>query len=96
LLETEQKMNWKTITAAAVVSASIAAPAFAQRVDLYYGGGAPYQRAPQTSYRSYDVLPGSYAPRNNDEWQNQGNFGFSGRDPLRVGGESPNPNPPGS
>lgn len=83
----------KTIAAAAVLSASIAAPALAQRVDPYNGGGTPYRGA-QQYYRSYDVPPGSYAPRNNDEWRNQENFGFSGRDPARVGGESPNLNPP--
>lgn len=38
--------------------------------------------------------PGSYAPRNNQEFWNQENFGFSGRDPSRVGGDSPNLNPP--
>jgi len=81
----------KTITVAAVLSASIAAPAFAQRVDPYHGGGMLYRGAQQ-----YDVPPGSYAPRNNDEWRNQQNFGFSGRDPSRLGGESPNLNPSGS
>ena len=82
----------KTITAAVVLSASIAAPAFA--LDAYQSyGGAPYRQAPQY-YRSYDVPPGSYAPRNNQEWWNQENFGFSGRDTSRVGGESPNLNPP--
>jgi hypothetical protein len=86
----------KTITAAVVLAASIAAPAFAQRVDPYDGGGAPYRGGIQQSYQSYDVPPGSYAPRNDDEWRNQQNFGFSGRDPSRVGGESPNLNPPGS
>jgi hypothetical protein len=80
----------KTITAAVVLSASIAAPALAQ--DAFYGG-APYRHAPQY-YRSYDVPPGSYAPRNKQEYWNQQNFGFSGRDPSRVGGESPNLNPP--
>ena len=81
----------KTITAAVVLSASIAAPAFAQ--DAYQYGGAPYRHAPQY-YRSYSVPPGSYAPRNNQEFWNQENFGFSGRDPSRVGGDSPNLNPP--
>ena len=89
-------MNWKTIATAAVVTASLAAPAFAQQVDPSYGGGAPYRQVPQTYYRNYDVPPGSYAPRNNDEYWNQENFGFSGRDPSRAGGVSPNLNPSGS
>jgi hypothetical protein len=86
-------MNWtNTISAAALVTASIATPAFAQTA---YGprAGAPYDHG-QTYYRSNDVPPGSYAPRNGDEYRNQENFGFSGRDPSRVGGESPNLNPP--
>lgn len=88
-------MNWiKTIAAAAVVSASVAAPAFAQEAYLSYG--APYRDAAQTYYRSYDVPPGSYAPRNSDEYWNQENFGFSGRDTSRAGSESPSVNPPGS
>jgi hypothetical protein len=81
----------KTITAAVVLSASIVAPALAQ--DAYQSfGGAPYRYAPQY-YRSYDVPPGSYAPQNDQELWNQRNFGFSGRDPSRVGGGSPNLNP---
>jgi hypothetical protein len=79
----------KTITAAVVLSASIAAPAFAQDAYQSYSG-APYRHAPTLYYRSYNVPPGSYAPRDNDEFWNQENFGFSGRDPSRVGGESPN------
>jgi hypothetical protein len=77
----------KTITAAVVLSASIVAPAFAQEAYRSYGS-APYQPAPQTYYRSYD------APRNNDQYWHQQNFGFSGRNPSRVGGVSPNLNPP--
>jgi hypothetical protein len=81
----------KTITAVVVLSASIAGPAFAQDAYQSYAG-APYRHAPY--YRSYDVPPGSYAPRNNQEFWNQENFGFSGRDPSRVGGESPDLNRP--
>jgi hypothetical protein len=82
----------KTITAAVVLSASIAVPALAQDAYQSYAR-APYRHAPQY-YRSYEVPPGSYAPRNNQEFWNQENFGFSGGDPSRVGGDSPNLNPP--
>ena len=81
----------KSVAAAVALSASIAAPAFAQDYQFY--SGAPYRHAPRY-YRSYDVPPGSYAPRNNQEFWNQENFGFSGRDPSRTGGESSNLNPP--
>jgi hypothetical protein len=37
-----------------------------------------------------DFLP----PQNNDEYRNLQNFGFTGRNPSRVGGESPSLNPP--
>lgn len=84
----------RTIAAAAAVSASVVAPAFAQGTYRY--SGAPYEDASQTYHRSYDVPPGSYAPRNSDEYRNQQNFGFSGRDTSRTGGESPSVNPPGS
>lgn len=80
----------KLIGAAAILSVSIAAPTFAQ--DAFEG--APYRHAPPTYYRSYDVPPGSYAPRNSDEWRDQQNYGFSGRDPSRVGGADPDLNPP--
>jgi len=89
----------KRIGAVVVLSAAIAAPAFGQEVYQSYNGapyGYGYARAPQPYYRNYDVPPGSYAPRNNDEYRNQENFGFSGRDPSRVGGETPNLNPSGS
>ena len=86
----------KTIGAAAILSAAIAAPAFAQDAYGTYDGALPYQQAPRTYDRSYDVPPGSYAPRTMDQYRNQENFGFSGRDPSRVGGESPNLNPPGN
>ncbi len=87
-------IRMKMIAAAAVASAALGAPAFAQVV--YTPFGAPYRDAPRTYYRSYDVPPGSYAPRNTDEYWNQRNFGFSGRDTSRVGGDSPSVNPPGS
>jgi hypothetical protein len=90
-----QMNRMKTISAAIILSASVAAPAFAQEAG--YGAPAPYQRgvAPQTYYRSYGQVPGSYMPpRDNQEYWNLQNFGTTGRDPSRVGGESPSLNPP--
>ena len=86
----------KTISAAVLLSAAVAAPAFAQDADMY--GAQPYAgpvRHSQLFYRSYgqpnpDFLP----PRNNLEYWNLQNFGFTGRDPSRVGGNSPSLNPP--
>jgi hypothetical protein len=92
----------KVISAAVVLSATIAGPVFAQ--DVEYGpaaGAAPYvahgpgSRA-QTFYRSYDRAPGDYLPGDIDQHRNLQNFGFSGRDPSRVGGQSPNLTPPGN
>lgn len=82
----------KAIATAALMSATVAAPAFSQQVDPAYSG-APYGRG---YYRSYDVPPGSYAPRDTDEYWNQRNFGFSGRDRSRTGGVTPNLKPSGS
>ena len=83
----------KAISAAALLSATIATPVFAQTYRPY--AGAPYERG--TFYRSYDQVPGDYLPpRNTDEYWNLENHGFTGRDPSRVGGESPNLNPPGN
>jgi hypothetical protein len=51
----------------------------------------------QTYYRSYDqVNPDYLPPRDIDEYRNLQNFGLSGRDPSRVGGETPNLHPPGN
>jgi hypothetical protein len=88
----------KASSAAAFVFAAIATPAFAQE---FYG---PYVAAPYgavgpapTYYRSYGQVPGDYLPpRNTEEYWNLVNHGFTGRDPSRVGGESPNLNPPGN
>ena len=83
----------KLISAAAIMAA-IAAPAFAQEA---YG---PYVSPPDgwgpIYYRTYDVPPGSYAPRDNEQFWNEVNHGFSGRDPSRTGGVSPNLMPLGN
>lgn len=90
----------KTISAIAAISAAIAGPASAQDAGAigpaYHGH---YGRAyDQRNFRgAYDQLNGPFyaAPQTDDE-RNIENFGFSGRDPSRVGGESPWLNPSGS
>lgn len=84
----------KIISAAAFLASAVAAPAFAQEA-YPPSANAPYARGPMY-YRSYDVPPGSYAPRDTDEYWNERNFGFSGRDPARTGGVTPNLKPSGS
>ena len=101
----------KTIAAAAIFSASLAAPVFAQNVGNMnnvgasgsYAGPASYARYGregrlQRFYRSYNqMVPGVVAPPSTSQaYRNMENFGFSGRDPSRVGGYNPNLNPPGS
>jgi hypothetical protein len=84
----------KIISAVTLISAAVAAPAFAQ--ETYPPAvNAPYARGPMY-YRSYDVPPGSYAARDTDEYWNERNYGFSGRDPSRTGGVTPNLKPSGS
>jgi hypothetical protein len=86
----------KMISAAVLLSATVASPVFAQDGDTYGPSATPYAaRHPQTFYRSYSqVNPDFLPPRNNDEYRNLQNFGFTGRNPSRVGGESPSLNPP--
>jgi hypothetical protein len=79
----------KTLSAAIILSATVATPVFAQ--PTYHG-------------RAYDRYRGAYnqlsgpsfaAPQTQEEWNIQ-NFGFSGRDRSRVGGEDPSLRPSGS
>jgi hypothetical protein len=95
--EGDQEMTRiKLISAAAVIaSAAFAAPAFAQEV---YGPYVvpPYERGPVVYERSFNVPPGSYAPEDNEQFWNEVNHGFSGRDPSRTGGVSPNLKPAGN
>jgi hypothetical protein len=82
----------KAISAAVIVAAGIAAPAFAQ--EFYGPYVAPYG---PTYYRSFGQVPGNYLPpRNTDEYWNLVNHGFTARDPSRVGGDSPSVKPPGN
>ena len=106
-------MNYmRTIAAAAILSASIASPVFAQEVgNVNYVGAAygshvrpaPYgghsrEARLQRFYRSYNqVGPSVVAPPVAGEaFHNLQGFGLAGRDPSRVGGYNPNLNPSGS
>ncbi len=85
----------KAISAAALLSAILATPVFAQGYRPYIGG--PYGRGPDGFYGAYGQAPGDYLPpRNADEYWNLVNHGFTGRDPSRVGGSSPSLRPSGN
>ena len=52
-------------------------------------------RGAYDQYRgAYDQSNGPSAPLTPEQERNKEDFGISGRDPSRVGGESPNLNPP--
>jgi hypothetical protein len=53
-----------------------------------------YRDAYDQYRRTYDQSNGSSAPLTAEEERNKEDFGFSGRDPSRVGGEDPSLNPP--
>jgi hypothetical protein len=79
----------KALSAAIILSAAIAAPVLAQNAN--YRGSYD-----QDFRRAYDQSKESYArPLTDDERRNLENFGFSGRDPSRVGGEDPYLHPGG-
>ena len=75
----------KTISAAMILSVSVAAPAFAATHHVTNFRGA-YNQMTDESF----AVPSTQAERNIQ------NFGFSGRDPSRVGGWDPSLNPSGS
>jgi hypothetical protein len=86
----ETKMTkMKALSAVVILSAAVATPVFAQ---------------PTHHGRSYDQFRGSYNQLNGPSYaapdaqarRNIEDFGFSGRDPSRVGGEDPSLNPSGS
>jgi hypothetical protein len=83
-------IGMKTIGAVAILAAAVASPVFAQ------DARTPGHRMEQHKlYQSYDQVNAPYAaPRTKDESWNLENFGITGRDPSRVGGESPWLNPP--
>jgi hypothetical protein len=81
----------KALSAVMILSAAVATPLFAQPAHH----GRAYDRS--NFHGSYNQLsePTYAIPRTRDE-RNIENFGFSGRDPSRVGGEDPSLNPPGT
>ena len=73
----------KTLSAIAVLSAMIATPVFAQNADVR---GSRMEQ--HKFYRTYNQVNAPYAaPLTNDEYWNLQNFGTTGRDPSRIGGE---------
>lgn len=83
----------KTLSAVLILSAAVAAPALAQTPSHH---SRTYDESGfRGAYNQLDT-PFYAAPRTNDFYWNGENFGFSGRDRSRVGGESPSLNPSGS
>ena len=79
----------KTFSAVVILSAAVATPVFAQ--PTHHG------RAYDRFRGAYNQLNGpSYAIPETRAGRNIENFGFSGRDPSRVGGWDPSLNPSGS
>ena len=81
----------KTLSAIAVISAAIATPVFAQdgigpRHGLKLKPVMNYRLNYRRAYNQSNA-PFYARPLTNEERLNIENFGFSGRDPSRVGGE---------
>jgi hypothetical protein len=99
-------IRMKALSTVIILSTAFATPAFARG-----GIGSDYDLSlqPITNYRSnfrsydqnfrgsYDQSGASYhaAPLTSEEHRNLEDFGFSGRDPSRVGGEDPYLHPGG-
>lgn len=81
----------KALGAVAILCAAIASPAFAHDT----GTSVRVSRiAHHKFYHSYNQSNASYAaPMTNEEYWNLQNFGTTGRDRSRVGGEDPDLNP---
>ena len=77
----------KTLSAAIILSAAVATPVLAQPA---HHGRANYRGAYNQLIEPSYAVPSTQAERNIE------NFGFSGRDPSRVGGEDPSLRPSGS
>jgi hypothetical protein len=97
-------LKFTALGAIAIVSAAVASPVFAQDAGMAQNEGMV---RPAHHGRGYDQrnFRGAYnydqpndrfdtAPLTNEEYRNLENFGMSGRDPSRIGGESPWLNPP--
>ena len=96
-----------TLSAVMMFSAAVASPVFAQDEAGVPGPGSRYglepQAGPTPHIRAEDNYRGaqnqlngpSYTtPETQEDKRNIEDFGFSGRDPSRVGGEDPSLNPP--
>jgi len=81
-----------TLGVALLLSAVIASPVFAQDTTVRPHHARAYDQANFDGAYNQQ-LNGDYAPKTSEEMRNLENFGFSGRDPSRVGGENPNLNP---
>jgi hypothetical protein len=80
-------IKMKALGAAIILSAAVVTPVFAQDAGAI-GPGNRYglEPRPVTTYRgAYDQSEAR--PLTNEERRNIEDFGFSGRDPSRVGGE---------
>ena len=77
----------KTLTAVIILSTAVATPVFAK-------GGTYHNRSFRGAYNQM-TEPSFAVPRSQAE-RNIENFGFSGRDPSRVGGWDPSLHPSGS
>jgi hypothetical protein len=89
--------NFKTLTAIVIFSAAVATPVFAQDANVTAPTHHARAVAPQNFRGAYNQVGGApydNAPQTREELINQQNFGFSGRNPARVGGENPDLNPP--
>jgi hypothetical protein len=88
--------KFKTLTAIAIFSAAVATPVFAQDTNVtaptHHGRAVDHQNF-RGAYNQSGT-PYDNAPQTHEELINQQNFGFSGRNPARVGGENPDLNPP--
>jgi hypothetical protein len=87
----------KTLSALIILSAAVATPVFAQDAGVR-GPGSRYGSESQTGPRgAYNQLNGpSYASQralDSEDKRDIETFGFSGRDPSRVGGEDPDLKP---
>jgi hypothetical protein len=84
-----QMTKMKALSTVVILSAAIATPVFAQ---------GPHHGRAQDQFRgAYNQLNGSvYAAPDAQDRRNVEDFGFSGRDPSRPGGEDPSLNPSGS
>jgi hypothetical protein len=77
--------KFKTFSAVMILSAAIATPVFAQDANV----AAPHHtRVHERNYR------GAYNSANEAPRANTENYGFSGQDRSRIGGQDPDLNPP--